>query len=40
MSVERALRLERPLSPPGLAGLIAIGVALAGMLLGVGLLLS
>jgi putative membrane protein len=39
MSVERALRLERPLSPPGLAGPIGIGVALAGVLLGVGLLL-
>lgn len=40
MSVERALRLERPLPSPGLAGPIGAGVALAGLLLGIGLLLS
>ncbi|GAA3738183.1 hypothetical protein GCM10022239_12260 [Leifsonia bigeumensis] len=38
MAVERALRLERSLPAPGLAGPIGIGVAIAGLLLGVGLL--
>lgn len=39
MSVERALRQNRPLPSPSLAGPVGIGVALAGILLGVGLLL-
>ena len=39
MTTEKALRLERPLPAPGLAGPIGIGVAVAGLLLGVGLLL-
>lgn len=40
MSVERALRLNKPLPVPSLAGPIGIGVAVAGLLLGIGLLLS
>ncbi|TFB56729.1 YidH family protein [Cryobacterium tagatosivorans] len=40
MNVERALRLERPLPMPSLAGPIGIGVAIAGLLLGIGLLIS
>lgn len=39
MSVERALRLSRALPTPSLAGPIGIGVAVAGILLGIGLLL-
>lgn len=40
MSVERSLRLERSLPMPSLAGPIGLGVAVAGLLLGIGLLLS
>ncbi|MEO6944675.1 MAG: DUF202 domain-containing protein [Lacisediminihabitans sp.] len=40
MSVERALRLGRSLPTPSLAGPIGIGVAVAGILLGIGLLLQ
>ena len=40
MSVERALRLSRALPTPSLAGPIGIGVAVAGILLGIGLLLQ
>lgn len=39
MSVEKALRLGRALPTPSLAGPIGIGVAAAGILLGIGLLL-
>lgn len=40
MSVEKALRLNRSLPTPSLAGPIGIGVAVAGVLLGIGLLLQ
>lgn len=40
MSVEKALRLNKPLPVPSLAGPIGVGVAVAGLLLGIGLLLS
>lgn len=40
MTVERSLRLETALPTPALAGPIGVGVALAGILIGLGLLLS
>ena len=40
MSIERALRVGRPLPTPHLAGPIGIGVAIAGILLVLGLLLQ
>ena len=39
MSVERAIRQNRPLPSPRLSGPIGIGVAVAGLLLALGLLL-
>lgn len=39
MTTEKALRLERPLPAPSLAGPIGIGVAMSGLLLAAGLLL-
>jgi putative membrane protein len=39
MSVERSLRLETPLPAPSLAGPIGVGVVIAGVLVGVGLLM-
>lgn len=40
MTVERSLRLETPLPTPVLAGPVGVGVALAGVLIGFGLVLS
>ena len=40
MAVERAMRQSRPLPSPKLSGPVGIGVAVAGLLLALGLLLS